>query len=202
MTKTYLECVCNKPCPYSSTCCRVPTEVVKHEGREEIDIFIFGMGAGKDEEKQRKCFVGKAGKYMRSIIKNMWDKGEVFNIAISNNVRFHPMDPYGKDREPTIEEITRCVSHLVNDIVELNPKVVMPVGKNATSTFQNLGDTSMTKLRGKPFELFQLDNRVCIPTWHPSFLARNYGKYNPEGNNQYDKEFISDILLALEIGNP
>lgn len=204
MIKTYLECECSKPCPYSSTCCRVPTEVVRHEGREGIDLFIFGMGAGKDEEKQRKCFVGKAGKYMRSIIKHLWDNPDVgpFNIAISNNVRFHPMDPYGKDREPTSEEIDRCVFHLSNDINTLKPKVIMPVGKNATSTFISIGDSSMGSLRGCQFSYTRGGNNITmIPTWHPSYLARNYGRYDPDGNNQFDKEFISDILLALELGN-
>ena len=199
MIKTYLECTCTKECPYSSTCCRVPTEVVKHEGREGIDLFIYGIGPGRDEEKQRKCFVGKSGKYMRSIIKHIWENNGVFNVALSNNVRFRPKDEYDKDREPTALEISRCIEYLIADIRLLNPKVIVSVGKNATNTFQNFGQSSMGSLRGHPFELFQLDNRTCIPTWHPSYLARCYGKYNPEGNNQFDKEFISDLLFALEL---
>ena len=202
ISKKFLPCNCTKKeCPYFTSCDMLPTEVIRHQGREGIDILIFGQGSGKEESKLKRCFVGRSGKYMRSIIKNIWDKGQIFNLALTNNVRFHPMDPYGKDREPLPEEISRCVTHLVNDINTLNPKAIIPVGKNATNTFQNFGTTSMTVLRGKPFELFQLDNRLCIPTWHPAYLARQYGKYNPDGNNQYDKEFISDILLALELGS-
>lgn len=126
MIKTFIDCNCTISCPYSSTCCRVPTEVIRHEGRQGqgIDILIFGMGAGKDEERQKRCFVGRSGKYLRQIIKHIWDTREVFNLAISNNVRFHPMDANGKDREPTQEEIARCISLLKNDIKLLNPRAI------------------------------------------------------------------------------
>jgi DNA polymerase len=202
MQKEYLEFQCTKTCPYNSTCCRVPTEVIKHEGREGIDILIFGMGAGKDEEKQKRCFVGRAGKYMRSIIKYLWDSPEVgvFNIALSNNVRFHPMDEFGKDREPTQEEINRCISFLEDDITRLNPKAIVPVGKNATLSILKIFCPSMTALRGyeNVVKVNEID-RIVIPTWHPSFLCRNYGSFDPTKNNKYDKEFIADILKALEL---
>lgn len=155
------------------------------------------MGAGKDEEKLRRCFVGKAGKYMRQIIKHIWEQGAAFNLAISNNVRFHPMDTNGKDREPTEEEISRCIVHLRRDINLLRPKTIIPVGKNATSTFKTVGNASMTSLRGIPFVVTLDEEYTFIPTWHPSFLCRSYGSFNPEGNNIYDKQFIQDILLAL-----
>lgn len=199
ISKEFIPCNCTKKdCPYFTSCDMLPTEVIKHQGREGIDILIFGQGAGKEESKLKRCFVGRSGKYMRAIIKNIWDKGEIFNLALTNNARFHPMDPYGKDREPTPEEILRCVEHLTNDMDILKPKAIVPVGKNASRTFiSNLEHRSMTSIRGRVWQ----GEHKFVPTWHPSFLARNYGKYNPEGNNQYDKEFISDILYALEIGN-
>ena len=69
--KEFIEVNCTKECTYQETCCKVSTEVIKHEGREEIDILIFGCGAGKEESKVRKCFQGRSGKYLRSIIKYM-----------------------------------------------------------------------------------------------------------------------------------
>ena len=204
MNKSFIDCSCTLECPYSSFCCRVPTEVITHEGRTGIDILIIGQGAGKDEERLRRCFVGRSGKYMRAIIKHIWDRGEIFNLAISNNVRFHPMDEDGKDREPTKEEMNRCFIHLKNDINTLLPKSIITVGRNATSTFMEIGTTPMGKLRGRPFikSLAFPDNFVhqytIIPTWHPSYLCRSYGSFVPDSNNLYDKQFIQDILTALE----
>jgi uracil-DNA glycosylase family 4 len=198
MQKTFIDCNCEIACPYSTTCCQVPTEVIMHEGRSGIDIFIFGMGAGKDEEKQKRCFVGRSGKYMRSIIKHIWDQRSVFNLAISNNVRFHPMDENGKDREPTPIEISRCVRILLNDIANLNPKVIIPVGKNALSTLIDIGSSPMKDLRGHLYEVtLQGREYHVLPTWHPSYLTRQYGKFIPYTMNQHDNEFISDILRAL-----
>jgi DNA polymerase len=207
MRKEFLEFTCTKECPYTSTCCRLPTEVIKHEGREGIDILIFGQGAGKDEAKIGRCFVGRSGKYMRSIIKSLWDNPEVgpFNIALTNNVRFRPEDENGKDRMPTAEEISRCITHLHRDIAQLNPKVIVPVGKNATlsilntsPTFLNVSIATMISLRGNVFTNTNGIKRTVIPTWHPSFLCRQYGGFDPTKNNKYDKEFIADILKALE----
>lgn len=202
MVKTFIDCNCVTLCPYSNTCCKVPTEVIRHEGRQGIDILIFGMGAGKDEEKQKRCFVGRSGKYMRQIIKHIWDTRKVFNLAISNNVRFHPMDANGKDREPTREEIDRCLPLLIEDIRLLNPLAIVPVGKNATCTFHDFSNQTMTMLRGKSYDIEIPSQEVIInvvPTWHPSFLTRQYGTFKPEENNKFDKEFISDIHKALDL---
>lgn len=208
INKEFIPCNCNKQdCPYFSSCDMTSTEVIRHDGREGIDILIFGMGSGKEESKLKRCFVGRAGKYMRSIIQHMWNQSGVFNIALSNNVRFHPMDENGKDREPTVEEISRCLPFLEYDIINLQPRAIVPVGRNATSTLQFIGDTAMGKLRGRPFEhsiLYStvIGRMVCstkiVPTWHPSYLCRSYGSFDPSKNNLYDNHFMSDIRLALE----
>jgi DNA polymerase len=162
---------------------------------------IFGMGAGKDEEKLQRCFVGRAGKYMRQIIKHLWDSSSTFNLAISNNVRCHPMDEKGKDREPTRQEIDMCLDHLVNDIMLLNPRVIVPVGRNAARTFMILPeDTPMSEIHGREFIVgVGGKERVIIPTYHPSFLCRSYGSFKPEENNLYDRYFIEDLRKAYEI---
>lgn len=199
MNKTFLPIECNKTnCPHHSYCCRVPTEVNVHEGRNGIDILIFGMGAGKDEERLRRCFVGRAGKYMRAVIKHIWDSSSIFNLAISNNVRFHPMDELGKDREPTAEEIGFCIEHLIKDINTLNPRVIIPVGRNATRTFLNFPEeATMGKMRGTYTAKIGEHERIINPTYHPSFLCRNYGSFKPKENNLYDGYFITDILKSL-----
>lgn len=163
---------------------------------------IFGMGAGKDEERLRRCFVGRAGKYMRQIIKHLWDNVTgPFNLAISNNVRFHPMDPYGKDREPTREEIDYCIGYLENDIESLDPRVIIPVGINASRTFLTLDDNiTMSRLRTMNFEMrIGTKVRQIKPTYHPSFLCRTYGSYKPEEENNFDAFFVNRIVSSLNL---
>jgi DNA polymerase len=199
MIKEYLNFNCSVDCEYSSFCCQVPTEVIRHND-SQIDILIFGMGPGREEEREKRCFIGRSGKYMRSIIKYLWDHPTVglFNLAISNNVRFRPVDEYDKDREPTKEEINRCIIHLKRDILALNPKVIVPVGKNASNTLLDLKNAPMSNIRGVSYEL-EIDGmrRIIVPTWHPSFLVRQYGKFDPSKNNFHDNQFISDITYAI-----
>jgi len=201
INKEFIEVNCTKECIHQNTCCKVSTEVIRHKELiyDDIDLFIFGMGAGKDEAKQGRCFIGRSGQYMRSIIKHIWDNEKLFNLAISNNVRCHPQDSNGKDRAPTDAEINTCIEHLNKDLRDLKPKVIIPVGKNAACTYfpSNIGK-SMTSIRGIPVKALDY---TFIPTWHPSFLTRSYGKFNPEANNKFDKEFIFDILKAVEIAN-
>jgi DNA polymerase len=136
---------------------------------------------------------------MRQIIKHIWDTHGAFNLALTNNARFHPMDNNGKDREPTKEEIERCLPILLSDIYNLNPITIMPVGKNAASTFLAIEGQTMTMIRGGTFTK-TIGNRISrvIPTWHPSFLTRQYGTFKPEAKNKFDNEFIQDICKAMD----
>jgi uracil-DNA glycosylase family 4 len=201
LRKQYLEFECTTNCLHNSSCCKVPTEVIRITEYDSIDILIFGQGAGKDEERLRRPFVGRAGKYMRNIIKYLWDNefcGK-FNLALSNNVRFHPTNLEGKDREPTRNEISKCFGHLIQDISLIDPKVIVPVGKNAACSILEWDTAIMSKIRGKTYNrLVNGKDRVIVPTWHPSYLVRNYGSFNTSQNRKLDTEFITDILVALQ----
>lgn len=207
--KEYIECNCNSVlCSHKNDpCCRVCTEVVRTTDYDKIDIFFMGMGAGKDEDINtnpnnihHQPFFGRSGSYLRSILKWMWDTGECFNIALSNNVRCHPKNQYGKDREPTTDEIKMCIPWVINDINSLNPRIVMPLGKNATlSLLHEPSDTSMGKLRALKSRTVKLGEKVftVIPTYHPSYLCRTYGTFKPLESNDFDNRVISDIRRAF-----
>jgi DNA polymerase len=205
MIKEFIQCNCNKKeCRYFESCDMLPTEVIRHKEREKIDILVFGQGSGETESKLKKPFVGRAGSYMRHIIKYLWDKGEIFNIALSNNIRFRPTNlnknppeikKYITNREPTIEEINRCKIHLLDDINLLQPEYIIPLGKNALKVFMDIDDNILMKnIRGK---LYNINNLRILPTYHPSFLLRQYNKFQPEKNNYYDNLFIEDIKQCL-----
>jgi uracil-DNA glycosylase family 4 len=200
INKEFIACNCNKQdCPYFTTCDRLPTEIIRHQDRVGIDILISGMGSGKTESELKIPFCGRSGKYMREVILHLWNTFGIFNIAMSNNVRFHPIDEFGKDRPPTKEEISRCISLLEVDIDYLQPKIIMPVGKNAINTFKDFEEESVGAIRGRPFLSTKLSTSYnCIGTWHPSFLCRSYGRFDCNAFNLYDNQFIKDIKSAVE----
>lgn len=211
INKQYIQVQCdNYGClHWTDPCCRVCTEVVYVKEPRSVDLFFVGMGAGKDEDininpnnTNRQPFFGRAGKYLRKIIMHLWSTDLKFNIALSNNVRCHPKNPNGKDREPTAEELKMCINHLINDIEFINPKVVVTLGRNASLSLLPISsDLSMGKIRALKSVQRHFGEKLItvIPTYHPSYLCRNYGGFNPNNNNNFDLKVISDIKRALEL---
>jgi uracil-DNA glycosylase family 4 len=166
---------------------------------------FVGMGAGKDEDinlnrrnTHRQPWVGRAGKYLRSIIKYLWDSGIKFNVAFSNTVRCHPRDSRGKDRQPTTIEESWCGSFLKRDIESVRPEVIVTCGASSTICLTSYQEgTTMGRMHGVLWE--GQDGELIIPTYHASYLTRQYGTFKPGEKNHFDKKVILDIVKAVDI---
>ena len=146
-------------CKLSST----RTHIVFGVGNENADIVFVGEGPGKEEDKQGIPFVGKAGQKLTEIIeKGMGLKRS--DVYICNIVKCRPPN----NRDPEVEEIDACRPFLEKQIKAINPKVIVALGKPASSTL--LGrNVAITKERGT-WHSFQ-GYKVMI-TYHPAFLLR------------------------------
>lgn len=200
---------CNK-CPIQISCCEVCTEVVYTTNKSNIDIIFIGQGAGKTEDismnpenTNRQPFIGRAGKYLRDIIAYIHEKKHVkFNFALTNSVRFHPKNSKGKDRDPETYEMDRCSQILYKDLKKLsiNNNTAQLISLGLTNSkwlygyFNNLA--TMKNIRGinRPCKSI---NAFMIPTYHPSFLVRQYGKLDPKNIREYDQFVIDDIISAV-----
>lgn len=193
--KKIITCDCiNSSCVYFSSCDMLPTEINIIDENSKTIMFV-GMGAGKVESAKKMPWVGPAGKYLRSIIKSMWQENILFNIALTNNVRFHPLYTSGKDRPPTDNEIKTCIPILYRDIKSIKPHAIMTMGINATNSLDsNTIGKSMSILCGKRIER---DSLIIVPCYHPSFLTRTYGSFKKEENNEYDTKVINAIKSVL-----
>lgn len=212
--------ICEK-CPHFGVPCSATSTVLiqNREHDDSTDILFVGQGAGKSEDinlsrgnLDREPFVGRAGKYLRDIMMHIWTYEVSLNtgpnIAFSNNVRCHPMDSNGKDRAPTREEIDRCIPYLIDDIVSLQPRFIITLGKSATcSFFPELKNLSMGQLRSKvrakvlTTRRGKTINPDFIATYHPSYLCRNYGSFKPDADNNFDIKFIQDVMMAIDAMN-
>jgi DNA polymerase len=160
----------------------VATEVVKVTDSNDIHVMFVGQGAGKDEDFNmnpknvlRQPFVGKAGAYLRNMIKFLWDGGVLFNVAISNSVRFHPLDASRKDRAPSQQELDDCMPILNRDIDTVKPKALISLGMSTTNALipETVG-AAMGKIVGNSYIYKGIKT---LPLYHPSFLTRCYGKF-------------------------
>jgi DNA polymerase len=202
-----IPCGCqNTNCKEFETCCFTATEIVWATGNQDdpVHLMFVGQGAGRDEDfnmnpknVDRQPFIGKAGAYLRNMIKFLWDEGIVFNVAISNSVRFHPRDGNGKDRNPSTEEIGDCIHLLDRDIDIIKPKTLIPLGM---STSNALVPYAPGATMGKMVGTSNIYREIkTIPLYHPSFLTRNYGKFFANQRGEYHIKCVNVLKnSALE----
>lgn len=149
--------------------CSTRTNIVFGSGNENADIVFVGEGPGKDEDLQGAPFVGKAGRLLTQIIeKGMGLKRK--DVYICNIVKCRPPE----NRDPEKEEIEACSPFLEKQIKAINPKVVVALGKPASSTL--LGrNVLITRERGSWHSF--MGYKVMI-TYHPAYLLRYYTNEN------------------------
>lgn len=148
--------------------CKLSAErnrIVFGEGNPKASILFIGEGPGKDEDEQGRPFVGRAGQLLTDIIeKGMKIKrGDVY---ICNIVKCRPPE----NRNPEKDEIEACLPFLAKQIKAVSPKVIIALGKHAASTLRGR-EVKITQERG---EWFDYEGIKVMPTYHPSYLLRNY----------------------------
>ena len=99
----------------------------------------------------------------------------------------------GAGTKTTQNEISACYSYLVDEIVAVNPEVVVCLGENAFNFL--CGDKGIAKKHGMPYELslksFGIDKTVdIIPTFAAGYIAHNDNKL---------KDFAEDLSAAYDL---
>lgn len=164
------------------------TRIVFGDGAPDADLLFVGEGPGEQEDRQGLPFVGRAGELLTQMI----EKGlEVPRAAvyICNIVKCRPPS----NRTPLADEVATCRRFLDGQIDAVRPKVIVALGKPATSLL--LGrDVSITRVRG----IWQ-DYRgyAVMPTFHPAFLLR---QYTPENRRLVWEDLKSALARARELG--
>ncbi|MFN3813340.1 MAG: uracil-DNA glycosylase family protein [Aquificaceae bacterium] len=155
------------------------------DGDPNSYVVFVGEAPGEEEDKQKKPFVGKAGKYLNSKIEEIGlRRGDVY---ITNVVKSRPPG----NRKPTKEEMASCAPYLIKEVEIIRPKLIVCLG--ATALEGLLGKSlSITKHRGRLFE-YPYDRSIkVLLTYHPAYVLRN-----PAANREFTedmrkiKEFLS-----------
>lgn len=179
-------------------------------GNPDADIMIVGEGPGEEEEKTKVPFVGPSGRLLNQIIMAVhpdpanrevyrdYDKSsksakvseafhskafEVRNreFYITNAVCCRPPE----NRTPLPPEVKACWPRLLNMIYIVDPLVVVACGNSALSAVLRKNSKKITAERGKVLDV-DYEGRVgtvtytVVPTFHPSYLARQ-ADYNVPG---------------------
>ncbi|WP_223645904.1 uracil-DNA glycosylase family protein [Corallococcus sp. EGB] len=143
--------------------CTGRKNIVFGSGNPRAELVFVGEGPGENEDLQGVPFVGAAGDLLTKMIGAMgFTRNDVY---IANVVKCRP--PGNRNPEP--DEIAACEPFLRSQLLALQPKVIVALGKFAAQTL--LRDTTpITRMRGqwRQYEGIQL-----MPTFHPAYLLRN-----------------------------
>lgn len=110
---------------------KVSTQPVYEIYPPQSGIVFIGEAPGKNEDLEGKPFVGAAGKFldeMLSLISLQRD-----DVYVSNVVKYRPPN----NREPSDLEKKSCRVWLNAELLFIEPKVIVPLGKHALERFVN-----------------------------------------------------------------
>ena len=144
--------------------CETRTNVVFGYGNPNAEIMFIGEGPGEQEDLQAKPFVGRSGKLLDAMLEKIGLSREK-NIYIGNMVKCRPP----KNRDPLPQEQELCIDWLRNQLLLLNPKIIVAVGRIAAMRTID-SNIKITKDHGK---FYNKKGYWMMPTIHPAAILRN-----------------------------
>lgn len=136
------------------------------QGRAPCTVMVVGEAPGRDETRLGVPFVGKAGQFLISMLRDVFKK-EREDFYITNVVKVWPTidTKRKKTRKPTPEEEEFFRPFLMEEIRVVGPNAVIAVGKTAFSAL-------VPGAAFKPGEWASCGGLPVMPVYHPSYLLR------------------------------
>lgn len=155
--------------------------IVFGEGNEHHPaVMLIGEAPGEQESLQGRPFVGKAGKNLDQFLDVL--QLNRADIRISNVVKIRPtkISPKGRisNRPPTREEIAFFVPYLYEEILLVQPQMLVTLGNTALHAI--VGDASIGACHGQVLQTVikagesEADFSV-FPLYHPASIIYNRG---------------------------
>lgn len=144
--------------------CKTNTMYVPGMGTQDTDILFIGEGPGKSEDLKGLPFVGASGKFLDVLLASIGLTRDT--IYITNVVKCRPPE----NRDPTKEEIDACDLYLEAQIMIINPKVIVTLGRFSMAKF--LPGVKISEVHGQP-KRRQSDGRIVYPSYHPAAALYN-----------------------------
>jgi uracil-DNA glycosylase family 4 len=149
-------------------CTRCPLHLTRTQGvfgvgPQRCDWLVIGEAPGAEEDRRGEPFVGAAGQLLDAMLKAI-GLDRASNVYIANVLKSRPPG----NRDPKPEEVAACLPFLERQIILLQPKILLAVGRIAA---QNLlaTDTPLGRLRG---QLHRFGATPLVVTYHPAYLLR------------------------------
>jgi len=138
------------------------------DGQPNARVMIIGEAPGRDEDRDGRPFVGRAGqlldKMLDAIGMSRGSDNPETAVYITNVLPWRPP----QNRDPRPEEIAMMLPFVQRHVELVAPDVVILMGN--ISLQAALGKRGITRLRGQWAEAY---GRPALPMFHPAYLLRN-----------------------------
>jgi DNA polymerase len=142
------------------------TQTVFGTGNPDAEFMFVGEAPGKDEDRIGEPFVGRAGKFLTSLIRLMgFTRDQVY---IANVLKCRP-DAESGNRKPEAEEMENCLPFLKEQIQIIQPKVLIALGATALEGLKGK-IAPISQVRG---HIYDFHGTPLVPTFHPAYVLRN-----------------------------
>lgn len=212
-------------------------DIVFGEGNPKARIMLIGEGPGEEEERSGVPFVGPSGQLLNQMLALVSDDPEIQEVSAwydrasrtKENVRtFHTAVQEWRtkeffvtnvvscrppeNRQPSNPEIKGCSERLRSQIYEIDPLVIVTIGKTALEALLHRV-AEITQKRGQLHEV-EIMGRVrpvkypVMPILHPSYLLRKAdwkvkdGDYAKTVKDLYKAMRLKDELMLHNFGVP
>ncbi|SIS58529.1 DNA polymerase [Roseivivax lentus] len=137
------------------------------DGDPAARLMIVGEAPGRDEDREGRPFVGRAGQLLDRMLAaiglDRQAKGEE-GVYITNVLPWRPP----QNRDPKPDEIAMLKPFLDRHIALADPDILVVMGNISAQAM--LGKRGITRLRGTWTEAL---DRPVLPMFHPAYLLRN-----------------------------
>ncbi len=137
-------------------------QLVFADGTPGARVMIIGEAPGREEDREGKPFVGRAGQLLDRMLAAI-DLDRTQNVYITNVLPWRPP----QNRDPKPEEIGMMKPFLERHVALAKPEVLVIMGNISCQAV--LGKRGITRLRGKWEQALDLP---VIPMFHPAYLLR------------------------------
>ena len=149
------------------------------DGNVDADVLLIGEAPGKDEIKQGRPFVGKAGQNLSEFLQYIHLERQ--DIYITNVVKYrlskiHPVRGTESNRPATTEEIESSIPFLQREIEIINPKVIVTLGNVPLRAVKNHVSSTVTigEYHGAMHQMpIGTSNYQVYPLYHPASIIYN-----------------------------
>ncbi len=159
------------------------------EGNLHSGVMLIAQSPGKVENVTGRMFTGPSGKIFDALLENADVSRDDFYLT--NLIKCMLV----KSRDPSREQLEACTPWLVQEIELIAPKVLVPLGFQATKfVFKHLG---IPRPPGKNYRVLfgnfiKTERFLILPLRHPTALLFDPGKKEMMNNNYKKLKELTD----------